>query len=56
MAYETAVFKQLEAYTAKHLSRMGGVSPHIRLAYNLTVSYFNEHSRAGAGGALTDYD
>jgi hypothetical protein len=31
MAYETAVLKQLEAYTAKHLSRMGGVSPHIRL-------------------------
>ena len=27
----------------------------IRLAYNLTVSYFNEHSRASAGGALTDY-
>ena len=31
MAYETAVLKQLEAYTAKHLSRMGGFSPHIRL-------------------------
>ena len=27
----------------------------IRLAYNLTVSYLNEHSRASAGGALTDY-
>ena len=23
------------------------------LAYNLTVSYFNEHSRASAGGALS---
>ena len=33
MAYETAVLKQLEAYTAKHLSRMGGVSPHIRLTH-----------------------
>ena len=31
MAYETAVLKQLEAYTAKHISRMGGFSPHIRL-------------------------
>ncbi len=37
MAYETAVLKQLEAYTAKHLSRMGGVSPHIRLT---DYSYF----------------
>ena len=31
MAYETAVLKQLGAHTAKHLSRMGGFSPHIRL-------------------------
>ena len=38
MAYETAVLKQLEAYTAKHLSRMGGVSPHIRLTdYGIRV-------------------
>jgi hypothetical protein len=27
----------------------------IQLAYNLTASYRNEHSRASAGRALTDY-
>ena len=38
MAYETAMLKQLKAYTAKHLSRMGGVSPHIRLTdYNYSA-------------------
>ena len=44
MAYETAVLKQLEAYTAKHISRMGGFSPHIRLTdykLNRNQSRFN---------------
>ena len=40
MAYETAVLKQLEAYTAKHLSRMGGFSPHIRLTDYLCAKNF----------------
>ena len=36
MAYGMAVLKQLEAYTAKHLSRMGGFSTHIRLTDYVT--------------------
>ena len=49
MAYETAVLKQLEAYTAKHLSRMGGVSPHIRL------TDYEQMNVSGDCGIMTNY-
>ena len=54
MAYETAVLMQLGARTAKHLIRMGGFSPHIRLTDYGNVGWLHKYLGAPSIDILND--